>query len=193
MNITRDSLFLFFFFLIPPRTGIGLGISTGKGIVFTKEGILYGVRIALKTLLAFTSGIFLVLTTKLVEMMFSLTKIGFPSNLTLMVISAIKFIPTVYEEMFSTLKTLKLKGETISLWNIFRIIKLVMSNTIYRCVRRAIILGLSLDLRGFQGKIKRLEKPRYERRSTLVILLLIIILFAFLAYQILNHFTLFKI
>lgn len=151
--------------ILPPKRDLWRGITTGKGIVFTLEGALYGVKVALKISTALTLGFFLLLTTRPIELMSALTQIGFPPSIALMVISALRFIPTLYEEMSSTFRALKMKGETLSLTNFFRIIKLIVSNTIYRSIGRALILGLSLELRGFKGKLKRLEK---KERSTII-------------------------
>lgn len=157
------------FTILPPRREVWMGLSTGKGLVLTLEGAFYGLKIALKMFTSFLLGLFLILTTRPIEILDSLTKIGFPSSIALMFISALRFVPTLYEEMSSTIKSLKMKGETLSLGNFFRIAKLVISNTIYRSIRRAIVLGLSLELRGFRGEMKRLKHPERNTKANVLI------------------------
>lgn len=147
-------------------------VSTGKGIVVSLDGGVYGFKTGIKMCIALLSGLFVILTTRPLELFRSFLHIGLPSSIALMAITALKFIPTIYEEFRSALRALKMKGHKLKVSNFYSLVKLSVSNAIYRSIRRAMILGLSLDLRGFSGGLKTLKEFQYSLKANIVIIVL---------------------
>lgn len=139
-------------YLIPPGNSIINFITMGRGIAIVEEGLIYGLEVSLKISIMTFASLSLVLTTKPGEMIKMFNGMGVPMNIATATIATIRFIPTLIEEIYTSTLVMRLKGEKIRISNFFHSVKLILRNVIFNSTRRAYILGLSLELRGFTGK-----------------------------------------
>lgn len=172
--------------LVTPRKHLFWIVSTGKGLVVSIEGGVYGLKIGVKMCIALLSGLFVILTTRPLELFRSLLHVGVPSSIALMAIAGLKFVPTVYEEFSSAVRAFKMKGYNVQVSKLYRIVKLSVANAIYRSIRRAMILGLSLDLRGFSGELHSLKKVQYSVIGNIVVLLFLLVISSFCLFLHMN-------
>ena len=170
-------------YILPPGNPIINFITMGKGIAMVKEGLMYGLEVSLKISVMTFASLSLVLTTKPGEMIKMFNRIGVPMNIATATIATIRFIPTLIEEIYTSTLVMRLKGEKIRISKFFQNIKLILRNVIFNSTRRAYILGLSLELRGFTGKkIFFPDTTTYKKTNNLALIILsIAILMLFLA------------
>ena len=150
--------------IIPRDTPILSFLTANKGIAFTYEGILYGLFVSLKICNAILASLIFIATTKSSEIINLLRKMRLPYKLIIVVIMAIRFIPTIMEEINRILIAFKQKGYNFSLLNIMHSMRLIAKNLVFSNIRRAISLSISLELRRFKGNVI-ISQGKYNLRS----------------------------
>ena len=149
-------------YLIPPNIPIVKEITFGRGIAIVLDGLEYGLIVSLKIVSMLLASLLLILTTKPGDLIKTLRKIGLPRGVAIATITAIRFIPIIVEEIYSTITLMRLKGEKLGLRNLFKAIKLLLRNVILNVARRGFILGISLKIRGFKGLLPELVEVEYS-------------------------------
>jgi energy-coupling factor transport system permease protein len=132
------------FWILPPDFPL-LGPATG-GIPFTLEGALYGFIQAFRVLSMLNASVTLVLTTPLNRMVCGLRELHVPYLLTFMITTAVRFVPTLMEELRMITHAIRSRGIA---GNPFRIVFYAMSPLILNSVRRCNQLSLAAECRGF--------------------------------------------
>ncbi|MGQ4892448.1 MAG: energy-coupling factor transporter transmembrane component T family protein [Candidatus Njordarchaeia archaeon] len=162
-------------YILPPGNLFINFLTMGKGIAIVQEGLIYGLKVSLKISVMMFASLTLVLTTKPGEMIKMFNKMGVPISIATATIATIRFIPILIEEIYTSILVLKLKRERIGVSKFFRNVKLILRNVILNSTRRAYILGLSLELRGFTGKkITFLDTAEYKKLNNFILIILVV-------------------
>lgn len=159
-------------------------------LTISVEGIVEGIRITLRIMLFILLASVLTFTTKpltlahgLVALMKPLAKLNFPvEKFALMIIIAIRFIPTILQELQQILTALKAKGnhiETLSLRKKLLTYNRILIPLLMSLVIRAEQLSMAIEARGFgDGK----NRVRYHSLSYQLLdyqVLIVALLFSF--------------
>jgi len=164
-------------YLLPPTIPIVREITFGKGVALVYEGFKYGFLVSLKIISMMLASLLLILTTRPGDLIKAFNKLGVPNKVAIAAITTIRFLPITIEEIYSAITALRLKGEKIGLRKIFFHIKTILKNVILNSAKRAYILGISLELRGFKGIVPNIEIGEKNEKVLSDILLIFIMLF----------------
>lgn len=185
-SVTSQALF----YAKEPRTALLCLVAsdTGRllfreGIYLYKEGLVYGALQALRSSIMLTAGLLLCWNTDTRELLKSLLYWRLPYPLAFMTISSLRFLPDIAVETAAVMTAQRLRG--------FRPLRslrpLRLAQTFYqtlfpvlaRTLRRAAILSLSVEARGFGSVASRVAvMPSWPGRY-LVILAWVFILCLF--------------
>jgi len=181
---------------LPILGPIILVLTGGRGIVLCQEGILWGTVTSLKFLVALFAGNWMIMTTKPKEILLALNKLGVPIKLTFVAMTSLRFIPVVMEEWYITLnaqRTRGLKFRRLDIKGILKAITATLSTLVANSIRRARILALAMETRGFGATGKKISYKELKMSRTdkiiavtvliLTILTLILILTMFYPYN----------
>lgn len=165
-----------------PRTVLLCLVPPGEhfaGLCFIKEGFLYGLIQSLRLVAALSAGLYLVTSTPQEVFFRAVSALPLPRGLTLMAVSAVRFLPTVAEDLKLIRKALRLKGYRPLKRGILYTIRVELS-VIYpllsQAVRHSRALADALLTRGFDplSPSRRLflaPWPRSEKILTALLLL----------------------
>lgn len=166
-----------------PRTVLFCLIPPGEhfaGLCFIKEGFLYGLIQSLRLVAALSAGLYLVTSTPQEVFFRAVSALPLPRGLTIMAVSAVRFLPTVAEDLRLIRNALRLKGYRPLKRGILYTLKTELS-VIYpllsQAVRHSRSLADALLTRGFDplSPSRRLflsPWPRGEKIFTVLLLLL---------------------
>ncbi len=166
-----------------PRTILFCLISPGEhfsGLCFIKEGFFYGLIQSLRLVSALSAGIYLVTSTPQEVFFRAVSALPLPKGLTLMAISAVRFLPKVAEDLRLVRKALYLKGYRPFKQGIFYTLKIEIS-VIYpllsQAVRHSRSLADTLLTKGFDplSSSKSLFLPSWRRLEKILLLFLLLI------------------
>lgn len=179
------------FYVQEPRTAIFcimpndfpiLGSLT-DGIYVYKEGLRYGALQALRTSILLLVGLLLAWTSDARTLLKNLCMLRVPYELAFMVMTAVRFIPVVADELQTVLLAQKLRGYhpvKHLRWNAMRqAISQTSLPILARSLRRAEILAHSVECRGF-GRATSVRtdeaRPRWEKIVCMILVNILIIL-----------------
>lgn len=138
------------FWLIAPDAPY-LGAFTG-GVAFTLAGAAYGFVQAFRVLAILNASLTLVLTTPLNRVVLGLSKLGLPPLLAFMVTTAVRFVPTVFEEWKMILTAQRARGIPLTGR---RMIEYSLSPLVLASIRRCNQLALAAESRAFGAGVGR--------------------------------------
>lgn len=158
----------------------------------TREGLMHGALMGLRILLLVAFGTLLTLTTKpmdltdgLERLMHPLSKIGVPAHEIAMIMSiALRFIPTILEELERIILAQRARGADFSSKNIKSRIQQLLPLLVPLFVsafRRADELAEAMEAKCYQGGAGRSHwrRSRWQIKDTLALLFFILLLFFF--------------
>lgn len=138
------------FWLIAPDTPV-IGVFTG-GVAFTLEGAAYGFVQAFRIISMLNASLTLVLTTPLNRVILGLSKFGLPPLLAFMITTAVRFVPTVFDEWRMILTAQRARGIPITGR---KLIEYSLSPLILSSIRRCNQLALAAESRAFGAGVGR--------------------------------------
>jgi energy-coupling factor transport system permease protein len=162
---------------LPILGPIILGITEGRGIVLCEEGVLWGLLTTLKFSITLFSGNLVIMTTKPKEILLTLNKLGIPIKLTFVAMTALRFVPLITEEWYTTMNAQRARGlkfKRLDVKGQFGALTATLSTLIINSIRRARILALAMETRAFGANInkvsfKELKMTRLDTVLTAVI------------------------
>ena len=162
---------------LPILGPIILGLTEGRGIVFSQEGFLWGLLTTLKFLITLFSGNLVIMTTKPKEILLTLNKLGIPIKLTFVAMTALRFIPIITEEWYITMNAQRARGlkfKRLDVKGQFGALTATISTLVINSIRRARILALAMETRAFGANLnkvafKELRMSRLDMALTAVI------------------------
>jgi len=138
-----------------PRTVLFCLLPPGEhfsGLCLVKEGFLYGLIQSLRLVSALSAGLYLVTSTPREVFFRAVSGLPLPRGLTLMALSAVRFLPSVAEDLRLVRKALRLKGYRPlkrGLLYTLRVELSVVKPLLFRAVRQSRSLADTLLVRGF--------------------------------------------
>ena len=160
------------------RQGTVVYAFQGFPLIFSEgltEAILLWIRFMIIFILAFIFG-----QVPLFDFFLFLNKIRIPFQLSLLLLTTIKFIPFIFEEAKKGLWTTRFRGiqlRTMGLKNKFILLRKILVPMLFRGMDFVFFSSLALELRGY-GVEERVEINRpYPLRSGDVIALVLIFIF----------------
>ncbi len=176
-----------------PRTVLFCLIPPGEhlaGLCFVKEGFLYGLIQSLRLTAALSTGLYLVTSTPRETLFRALAALPLPRGLTLMAVSAVRFLPTVAEDLRLVRQALRLRGYRPLRCGLLRTLRTelaVLYPLLVRAVRHSRALSDALLVRGFDplSPSARGLLPPWPLRERLLVAALFGLTLAVLAAKIL--------
>ena len=153
--------------------------------MLVQEGVLWGVVTTLKFSIAVYAGNWMIMTTKPKSILLALNKLGVPIKLTFVAMTSLRFIPVVMEEWYVTLnaqRTRGLKFRRLDIRSLLTAVSALLSTLIANSIRRARILALAMETRGFGANVKKVSFK--ELKMTRLDKILTIILFVICVFTI---------
>ena len=176
-----------------PRTVLFCLIPPGEhfaGLCFVKEGFLYGLIQSLRLTAAISAGLYLVTSTPRETLFRALAALPLPRGLTLMAVSAVRFLPTVAEDLRLVRQALRLRGYRPLRCGLLRTLRTelaVLYPLLVRAVRHSRALADALLVRGFDplSPSARVFLPPWPRGEKLLVAVIFGLALAVLAAKIL--------
>jgi energy-coupling factor transport system permease protein len=117
------------------------------------------------------------MTTKPKEILLTLNKLGIPIKLTFVAMTALRFVPLITEEWYTTMNAQRARGlkfKRLDVKGQFGALTATLSTLIINSIRRARILALAMETRAFGANInkvsfKELKMTRLDTVLTAVI------------------------
>mgnify|MGYP000418547330 CR=1 FL=1 len=162
---------------IPIIGDIILFLTYRKGIVFSREGLVYGLLVSLKFSTMLLINLLVLFTTKPGDIAKSLISIGLPGSIIQLAIISLKFIPLFIEEFTITYKLAKMRGSDIKISNLLKSTYMLLKASTLSLIRRAKLMAIALEMKGFSLRSRRREKVSLSKND---ICLLILSLIAFM-------------
>lgn len=123
-----------------------------KFLIFSLEGVLYGVMIAIKTNLMVVSGMIFLSTTKIEEIAEGLVKIKVPYRGAFAFSTAIRLVPMIVATSYTIIQAQKSRGLDLDSGNIIEKIKKyvpLMIPTLVSVIRGTNVFSMALESKGF--------------------------------------------
>jgi energy-coupling factor transport system permease protein len=170
-----------------------LFLTQGRGIVIAEEGLVWGTVTTLKFSVALFSSNLMIMTTKPKEILIALNKLGVPIKLTFVAMTALRFVPVVMEEWYTSLSAQQARGMKIKRLDIKGMLSMLtttLSMLVVNSIKRARILALAMETRAFGANVKKVSYDELKMTrldvaltvtitSVTVVLLFIIVLFPY--------------
>ncbi len=176
-------------YLLPPNIPVIRDLTGGKGVAIIYEGFIYGFIVALKIIIMMITSLTVIYTTKPGEILKSLIKIGAPPKFAIAIVTALRFLPMIFEEVYQLTIVMRLKKEKIKIRRLPRLLYLMVKNIIVESYKRAFIIGIALEVRGIP---ENPEIPISSNKVSLTGSLILFILGLFIIHQSLTGLSLFK-
>ena len=126
-----------------------IGLLT-QGIYIYKEGIAYGAIQSLRIISAMFMASTIVVTTHPSDMIVALNKLRLPKSLSFVISVSIRFLPQLLDEMKRILLAIRLRGVKLkTIRGSINAFKLTLSPLIINSLRRARVVALAAEVRGF--------------------------------------------
>ncbi len=177
------------FYLLAPNTPLICVLTGGKGIAFIYEGFTYGFIVVLKITIMMTTSLTVIYTTKPGEILKSLIRVGFPPKFAIAIVTALRFLPMIFEEVYQLTTVMHLKNEKIKLRRLPKLLYLMIKNIIIESYKRAFITGIALEVRGIP---ENPEIPMSGNKFNLVGSLILFGLGVLIIHQSITGLSLFK-
>jgi len=160
---------------LPVIGHIFLWITYGRGLGISWKGIMYGILTSLKFSLTILIGAMIVLTTKPGDIVRTLAAIGIPRALIYTSLISIRFIPLLIEEGKIAIIALRMRGGGRTLRDVTSFIKRALYAIILNTIRRAKVLAIALELKGFRYNKERRDKINFKKEDAMLLLTSIIV------------------
>jgi len=153
-------------------------VTDGYGICACEEGFLNGVTAALKFSTVFLASILVLMTTRPGDIMLVMNKVRIPHKFAFTIMTALRFIPTVVEELSLTMRAQQARGFKLRKTNpigTMRSVLATLQTMILNCVRRAEILSIAMETRAFGARntrtsLRRIEMRRIDKTVTVTLI-----------------------
>lgn len=163
-----------------------LWATNGRGIIASLHGFLFGLMVALRFVIMFSAGSFIVMTTKPKDIILTFNKLGVPFKITFTTMTALRFLPIILEEWALIMKAQAARGlrfRRLGIRNIMQSFTRSFSTLIINSVRRARIIALAMETRAFGAGKKRtslteLQMTRTDKIASTTICFLTAFIFA---------------
>lgn len=132
--------------------------SNDKVLIFSLEGLFYGIMIALKTNTMIISGMVFLSTTKIEEISEGLVKFKVPYRGAFAFATAIRLVPMIVATSYTIIQAQKSRGLDLDSGNLLQKIKKylpLMIPTIISVIRSTNIFSMALESKGFGYSSKR--------------------------------------
>ncbi len=154
-------------------------------VTFYREGFLYGLLQALRTVTLLTVGLTLALTTHPIQILYALRKFKFPFELCFLISMSLRFIPQIMDEISENLRAQQARGlvlQKLALRDKLRGLSQICDTLILRWIQGVRDMALAIDLRGFRLHPTRtfVYEHKLERRDWIVLSASCILFFAVL-------------
>jgi len=156
---------------IPILGNILLFLTYGKGIVFSSEGLTYGLLVSLKFSTMLIINLLVLFTTKPGDIAKSLISVGLPGSLIQLTIISLKFIPLFIEEFTITYKLAKMRGSDIKISNLLKSTYMLLKASTLSLIRRAKLMAIALEMKGFSLRSRRHEKLSLDKKDIYFLIL----------------------
>lgn len=158
------------FYMQEPRTPIFclinntfpiIGPLTG-GIYIYQEGVEYGSIQSLRSSIMIVLGLLIVWNSEPAKFIKTLVNLNIPYEIAFMLMTALRFFPVVLEETKTVYQAQRLRGyqvkKSLSIKKIRRLFSQTALPVLARSLRRASVLAISVEARGFSSEIRTNEK-----------------------------------
>ena len=157
---------------IPLLGPLILWATNGRGIIASLHGFLFGLIVALRFLIMFFAGSFVVMTTKPKDIILTFNKLGVPFKITFTAMTALRFLPIILEEWTITTRAQSARGlrfRKSSIINLIKALSRSFSTLIINSVRRARIMALAMETRAFGASKRRTSLTELQMTRTDII------------------------
>ena len=163
--------------IISPETARSLPVlgplilwaTNGRGIIAGLHGFLFGLIVALRFLITFFAGNFVVMTTKPKDILLTFNKLGVPFKLTFTAMTALRFLPIILEEWTLIMKAQSARGlrfRRLAIRSLVSTLSRSFSALIINSTRRAKILALAMETRAFGVSKRRTSLAELQMTRT---------------------------
>jgi energy-coupling factor transporter transmembrane protein EcfT len=144
-------------------------------LAFTYEGIKHGFLVSLKILTAINASLITIYTTSQEKIIAALQAFKVPYFLTIMVTTALSFIPIFLEELKARIRALQNRGlAQDSLLKKIRTIHILLVSMTICVVKRAHKRAIAMEARGFDFKNKiRFDSGKIEAKDAGFLLIML--------------------
>lgn len=149
-----------------------LWATNGRGIIASLHGFLFGLMVALRFVIMFSAGSFVVMTTKPKDIILTFNKFGVPFKITFTTTTALRFLPIILEEWALIMKAQAARGlrfRKLSIRNLMQAFSRSFSTLIINSVRRARIIALAMETRAFGAGKRRTSLTELQMTRTDII------------------------
>ena len=149
-----------------------LWATNGRGIIASLHGFLFGLMVALRYVIMFFAGSFVVMTTKPKDIILTFNKLGVPFKITFTTMTALRFLPIILEEWTLIMKAQGARGlrfRKLGLRSLMQALSRSFSTLIINSVRRARIIALAMETRAFGAGKKRTSLSELQMTRTDII------------------------
>ena len=149
-----------------------LWATNGRGIIASLHGFLFGLMVALRFVIMFSAGSFVVMTTKPKDIILTFNKFGVPFKITFTTMTGLRFLPIILEEWALIMKAQAARGlrfRKLSIRNLMQVFSRSFSTLIINSVRRARIIALAMETRAFGAGKSRTSLTELQMTRTDII------------------------
>jgi energy-coupling factor transporter transmembrane protein EcfT len=146
-----------------------LWATNGRGIIASLHGFLFGLMVAMRFVIMFAAGSFVVMTTKPKDIILTFNKLGVPFKITFTTMTALRFLPIILEEWTLIMKAQAARGlrfRRLGIRSILQSFTRSFSTLIINSVRRAKIIALAMETRAFGASKRRTSLTELQMTRT---------------------------
>lgn len=156
--------------------------TSGYGICACEEGFANGVIATMKFSVFFLASAVVLMTTKPGDIVLTMNKLKVPHKFSFLVITALRFVPIVVEELILTIRAQQARGMKLrraSLRLMIQNILVTLTTTILNCVRRGKVLSIAIETRAFGAKktrtcLKELRMTKIDELATTIFITVLV-------------------
>lgn len=151
--------------------------------IVKKEGLLYGVTVALRLIALIVSGLVFLSTTTNEEVAIGLVKVGFPYRFSFSISTALRLVPTIIGTAMTIIQAQRSRGHDIDSGNIIQRVRKfapIVIPVFISTIRSTQVFAMALESKAFGAERQRtyLMNPTFHTRDVCVWVVLTIILVA---------------
>jgi len=155
---------------VPILGHIILFLTYGKGLVFSYDGLKYGLLVSIKFSSMLLTNLIVLLTTRPGDIARSLAKLGVPRGLIQLALIAIKFIPLSIEEFLLTYRIAKMRGMEFKMTKLHKNLSMLLKASTISLIRRAKLMAIALEMKGFSISASHYRKIALKKGDLMLVL-----------------------
>ncbi len=180
------NLMMVFLWLFLPFTFTGEPLFSSGPLVVTREGVLYAIRISIKSNAMMLMLIALVASTSIFTVGHAMHEMGIPKRLVHLFFFTYRYIHVIYREYIRTANSMKIRGFVPeNSLHTYKTLAYMVGMLLVKSFDRAQRVHNAMVCRGFKGDLYSLRKFSFKRKDAvaLVLMLTVMVLLGILEWK----------